>query len=115
MFHSFQSRSVMVHRVKFTTNRSASLARSLAPAAARLVFVNTGFLDRTADEIHTSMHAGPMLPKAQLKMAPWYRAYEAGNVAVSIAGDLAGKGQVCGRSDSKRAPVCSHINRMCYG
>jgi malate synthase len=73
---------------------STNLHAALAPAASRLVFVNTGFLDRTADEIHTSMKAGPMLPKADLKKAPWYLAYEASNVDTCIATSLIGKGQI---------------------
>lgn len=73
---------------------SASLAASLQPAAQRLVFVNTGFLDRTADEVHTSMRAGPMHTKAGLKRAAWYGAYEESNVQTCIHHGLVGKGQI---------------------
>jgi len=73
---------------------SANLAATLAPAAERLVFVNTGFLDRTADELHTSMRAGPMARKSAHKHAPWYLAYEALNVQTSVACGLVGRGQI---------------------
>ena len=74
---------------------STNLLATIQPAQERLVFVNTGFLDRTADEIHTSMQAGPVLPKANdgLK-GPWYKAYEASNVETCMAAQLVGKGQI---------------------
>ena len=73
---------------------SANLYASIKPAKERLVFVNTGFLDRTGDEIHTSMHAGPMQTKAGCKQAQWYGAYETSNVEVCLAAELVGKGQI---------------------
>jgi len=72
---------------------SVNLASAIAPARDRIVFVNTGFLDRTADEIHTSMLAGPILPKAELKGA-WYEAYESNNVETCVRRALVGVGQI---------------------
>jgi len=73
---------------------SLNLGRVMQAAGRRVFFVNTGFLDRTADDIHTSMEAGPMLPKTGIKAAAWYSAYEANNVATSLLGGLVGRGQI---------------------
>jgi len=73
---------------------SANLPQTMAAVKERLFFVNTGFLDRTADEIHTSMEAGAMLPKEAIKAAAWYQAYETGNVAASMQAALPGRGQI---------------------